>query len=143
MMTTAGSCTEFARDIKQFVSRCAERLEQNILVEGQLPPVVRGQRLAQSHRDKRPHMGGSSAENGSHYAAFLALLREGDAALYPTDLGKRVLASVKTVFRATARSICAPSGAADSGSLRAVGAKTYSGTPSTGRHPSGMFAGDV
>ena len=95
MMTTAGSCTEFARDIKQFVSRCAERLEQNILVEGQLPPVVRGQRLAQSHRDKRPHMGGSSAENGSHYAAFLALLREGDAALYPTDLGKRVLASVK------------------------------------------------
>ena len=60
-----------------------------------MPPVVRGQRLAQTHRDKRPHMGGSSAENGSHYAAFLALLRNLDAAKpYPSDLDRRIRASV-------------------------------------------------
>ena len=92
-MVTMSTCTGFAWEIKQFVTRCAERLEESILVEGQLPPVVRGQRLAQTHRDKRPHMGGSSAENGSHYAAFLALLR-GDKP-YSTDFDRRILASVK------------------------------------------------
>lgn len=91
MVTMSG--TVFAQDIKRFVTCCAERLEQ-ILVGGQLPPVVRGQRLAQTHRDKRPHMGGSSAENGSHYAAFLALLRDGNA-VYPTNLDERLIKSVK------------------------------------------------
>ena len=98
MVTMSSSATEFAQDLRQFVKRCAERLEQSILVEGQLPPIVRGQRLTQTQKDKRPHMGGSSAENGSHYAAFLALLRNLDSSTaegYPSDLDKRLEASVK------------------------------------------------
>ena len=97
MMTLPRSCGTFAQDIRQFVRQCAEQLDQNILVEGVLPPVVRGQRLSQTHRDKRPHMGGSSAENGSHYAAFLALLRdlENDEAPFPSELDRRLKASVK------------------------------------------------
>ncbi len=92
---TMSSCSEFGRDLRGFAERCAERLEHHILVAGQLPPVVRGQRLAQSHRDKRPHMGGSSAENGSHYAAFLALLRGSGSDLAPSDLDGRIVASLK------------------------------------------------
>lgn len=64
-----------AEQMVAFARSCAETLESSLLVDGLLPPTVRGYRLGQEQRDERPHMGGSDAENRAHFSAFLALLR--------------------------------------------------------------------
>lgn len=77
-----------------FALACGDSIERNVLIEGVLPPVVRGYRLGQQQRDDRPHMGGSDAENRAHFAAFLALLRRHLPADGKDDFDGRVARSV-------------------------------------------------
>ncbi|MEX2543318.1 MAG: hypothetical protein WD314_16050 [Trueperaceae bacterium] len=88
----AGQMVDFAR-------ACGRALEGRLLIDGTLPPVVTGYRLGQQQRDDRPHMGGSDAENGAHFSAFLALLRRHLDEGEKETVDRRVVRSVLPYLR--------------------------------------------